>query len=75
MVFEFFVRESLKAGKIEDQSPYFLTVKLKQNTIQNLYKKIISFCDEALTTEDLVAYEEAHKLQKFDEFIPNNLLR
>jgi ATP-dependent Lhr-like helicase len=70
-----FVRESLDVRKIAGNSPYFLTVKLKQHTIKDLYEQIVSFCDQGLTAEDLVSCEEAPRLQKFDEFIPNNLLR
>jgi ATP-dependent Lhr-like helicase len=37
--------------------------------------KLFSFRNNELTAEDLVAPPEAPKLQKYDEFIPNNLLR
>src|SRR5919199_1214381 len=71
----FCVRESLDIRRIEGISPYFLIVKLGKNTFQELHAKIVSFCDKELTAEDLVASVEAPKLQKYDEFIPNNLLR
>lgn len=53
----FFAIESLKPREIERESPYFLIVKLKQNTNQNLHKKIISFCDNPLTIKEFIAYE------------------
>ncbi len=37
--------------------------------------KIVAFCSKDLTEYDLVSSEEAPKLQKYDEFIPNNLLQ
>jgi ATP-dependent Lhr-like helicase len=37
--------------------------------------KILYFCNKELTSDDLVASDEAPRLQKYDEFIPNNLLR
>jgi ATP-dependent Lhr-like helicase len=71
----FCVRESLDIRKIEGISPYFLIVKLGKNTFKQLYNEIVSFCENGLTADDLVASVEAPKLQKYDEFIPNNLLR
>ncbi len=71
----FCVRESLDIRRIEGISPYFLIVKLGKNTVKELYDAIVAFCDNGLTADDLVASVEAPKLQKYDEFIPNNLLR
>lgn len=70
-----FVREYLDIRKITSISPYYLTIKLGENTSQELYQQIINFPNKELTDNDLVAGEEAPKLQKYDEFIPNNLLR
>jgi ATP-dependent Lhr-like helicase len=71
----FFVRESLDIRSIGGISPYFLTIKLGKNTIEQLYAETVAFCENGLTAEDLVAPGEAPNLQKYDEFIPNNLLR
>lgn len=70
-----FVREYLDIRKITGISPYYLIVKLGKSTSQELYQQIINFPNQELTKKDLVAGEEAPKLQKYDEFIPNNLLR
>ena len=71
----FCVRESLDIKRIEGISPYFLIVKLGQNTFKELHHTIVNFRQLELTPEDLVSFVEAPKLQKYDEFIPNNLLR
>ena len=71
----FFVRNSLDIRSIGGISPYFLIVKLGKSTFNELYEEIICFCDKELTADDLIASVEAPKLQKYDEFIPNNLLR
>ncbi|HEY9633857.1 MAG TPA: DEAD/DEAH box helicase [Coleofasciculaceae cyanobacterium] len=71
----FFVRSSLDIKSIGGISPYFLTIKLGRNTFEELVQEIASFGNKYLAADDLVASEEAPKLQKYDEFIPNNLLR
>lgn len=71
----FFVREALDIRKIGGVSPYFLTVELSKNTLQELTDELVSFCEKELTGYDLVGSDEAPKLHKYDEFIPNNLLR
>lgn len=71
----FFVRYSLDIRSLSGGSPYFLTVKLGKTNPQELRQEIVSFCEKELTEYDLVGSEEAPKLQKYDEFIPNNLLR
>jgi ATP-dependent Lhr-like helicase len=71
----FCVRESLDIRRIEGVSPYFLIVKLGQNTFKELFNTIVDFRQLELTPDDLVSFVEAPKLQKYDEFIPNDLLR
>ena len=69
------MRSSLDIKSIRGISPYFLILKLGKSTVEDFYKEMASFCEKGLKTDDLVASEEAPKLQKYDEFIPNNLLR
>lgn len=71
----FFVRDSLDIRSIGGESPYFLTVKLGKNSIEEVTREIVAFGQRELTVYDLVASDEAPRLQKYDEFIPNNLLR
>ncbi|HEY9601744.1 MAG TPA: DEAD/DEAH box helicase [Allocoleopsis sp.] len=71
----FFVRDYLDIRKLSGVSPYYLVVTLRKSTSQELYEQIVKVSSKDLTETDLVAFEEAPKLQKYDEFIPNNLLR
>jgi ATP-dependent Lhr-like helicase len=71
----FFVRYSLDIRSIGGVSPYFLTVKLGKSSFDELANELINFTKKELTAYDLVSSEEAPKLQKYDEFIPSNLLR
>lgn len=70
-----FLRESINIKSISGTSPYFLTIKLGKNSFKQLQDEIVNFCNQELTANDLVAANEAPKLQKYDEFIPDNLLR
>lgn len=63
--------------KITGTQPYFLIVKLGKNSpIEQLITELITFCRSGITAEDLVTSdEEPQKLNKYDRFIPSNLLR
>lgn len=74
-VINFLVRSSLDIKSIGGTSPYFITIKFGKSCIQELEQELTGFCKKELTNEDLVALDEAPKLQKYDEFIPNILLR
>jgi ATP-dependent Lhr-like helicase len=71
----FYCREFLDIKSISGVSPYFLNVKLGKSNLDELHNKIISLCKQGITAQDLVSSEEAPKLQKYDAFIPPNLLR
>jgi ATP-dependent helicase Lhr and Lhr-like helicase len=71
----FFVRYSVDIRNLGGLSPYFLNVKLGRSRQEELRDAIKSFCETELTGYDLVSSEECPKLQKYDDFIPNNLLR
>lgn len=68
-------RESLGIRNISGVSPYFLTVHLGKSQLEQLNYEIISLPEQRITVFDLVASEEAPKLQKYDQFIHNELLR
>lgn len=70
-----FVRYTLDIRSIGGVSPYFLTLKLGKSSLEQLTDEVKSFCKKDLTGYDLVSSEECPRLQKYDEFIPNNLLR
>ena len=69
------VRESLDIRKMSGKSPYYLLLKLGNTSVTDVEEKILYLCKKGLTTEDLVDSVEAPKLQKYDSFIPHNLLR
>ncbi|MBD1902743.1 DEAD/DEAH box helicase [Trichocoleus sp. DQ-A3] len=71
----FFGRESLDIKKIGGQAPYFMTVKLGKDGVEELGSEILAFGNKRITALDLVAVEERLKMQKYDEFIPSKLLR
>lgn len=56
-------------------SPYFLTVQVRRPAIEEFRQWIISRHDEEIDEEDLVGETEAPQLQKYDEFVPPQLLR
>ncbi|MGB5960759.1 MAG: DEAD/DEAH box helicase [Coleofasciculaceae cyanobacterium] len=74
-VINFLVRSSLDIKSVSGTAPYFLSIKLGKSSIQELEQELTAFCEKELKNEDLVALDEAPKLQKYDQFVPNNLLR
>ena len=68
-------REALKIKGVVGRSPYFLVVNLGKCSTVNLYHEIKSLSDRRINAIDLLGEEEAPKLQKYDEFIPTDLLR
>ncbi|MEA5578278.1 DEAD/DEAH box helicase [Anabaena sp. UHCC 0451] len=70
-----FCRESLEISSIGGMNPYYLTLKLGKDKFSSVYSEIASLCEQRITAEHLVSHAEAPELQKYDRFIPNELLR
>lgn len=70
-----FGRESLDIRSIGGSPPYFLTLKCGKSKPEDIREAILSVCKQGIRAEDLVNAQEAPKLQKYDEFIPPDLLR
>ena len=68
-------RDALKIKGVMGRSPYFLVVNMGKCNTVSLYHEIKSIPDRRLTAEELLGEEEVPKLQKYDEFIPPDLLR
>ncbi|MBW4690833.1 MAG: DEAD/DEAH box helicase [Lyngbya sp. HA4199-MV5] len=68
-------RETLKIKGVMGRSPYFLVVNMGKCSTVSLYHELKSLSDRRLSADELMAEEEAPKLQKYDEFIPSTLLR
>ncbi|GET39774.1 DEAD/DEAH box helicase [Microseira wollei] len=71
----FFGREALNIRSIGGVSPYFMIVKLGKGKNESFSDELVKLCNQEIAALDLVGDAEAPKLQKYDEFIPNNLLR
>ncbi|MBW4636734.1 MAG: DEAD/DEAH box helicase [Gloeocapsa sp. UFS-A4-WI-NPMV-4B04] len=54
--------------------PYFISIKLGIE-VKELYHQLVNLCQNKITAHDLVSPQEAPKIQKYDRFIPDNLLR
>lgn len=50
-------------------------VRLGNSKLKELHDEIISLCQKRITAHDLISPAEVPKLQKYDEFIPPDLLR
>ncbi len=68
-------REALGIKGVSGCSPYYLVVNLGKATLEQLDWELRSVGDRRLHPEALLAEEEAPKLQKYDEYIPPELLR
>jgi ATP-dependent Lhr-like helicase len=68
-------KEALKIKGVMPRSPYYFIVNLGKAKLENLYWEIKSLAERRLHPEELLAEDEAPKLQKYDEFMPAELLR
>lgn len=68
-------REAIGLKRVSSVSPYFFTVDLGKSKPEHLRYEISAIADGNLTAEDLIGEDETPKLQKYDEFIPPELLR
>ena len=68
-------REALKIKGVSGRSPYFLVVNLGQCSRESLICEIQSLRDRRLDAIALLGPDEVPKLQKYDEFMPPDLLR
>ena len=68
-------KEELRIISTGGISPYFLTVQFRGPAIEEFRQWVISKHDEEIDEEDMVGETEAPQLQKYDEFVPPELLR
>lgn len=68
-------REALKIKGVSGRSPYFLVVNLGQCSRESLICEIKALGDRRLDAIELLGPDEVPKLQKYDEFMPPDLLR
>lgn len=70
-----FSKEPLGINSISGFSPYFLTVRLSKGGAKDLMQEISNISKRNVSEFDLVRGDEAPQLQKYDEFVPSELLR
>lgn len=70
-----FCQETLQLKGVSSTAPYWLTVRLGKATLSQLYHEMVSVADRRLSEADLLAEDEAPQLHKYDEFVPDALLR
>lgn len=70
-----FCRESLQITTIGGVNPYYLTLKLPKDQVKSVHSEITALCQQNISPECLVMEIEAPKMNKYDEFIPDALLR
>ncbi|WP_341526969.1 DEAD/DEAH box helicase [Nostoc sp. UHCC 0302] len=70
-----YCRESLEIRSIGGVNPYYLIIKLDNNKFKNIYAEIASLCKQRIAAEDLISSSEASEINKYDKFIPHQLLR
>jgi len=68
-------KEALKIKGVIARSPYYFVVNLGKCPLEHLDQEIQSLGDRRLSPTDFLAEEEIPRLQKYDEFIPPDLLR
>ncbi len=68
-------KEALELRRIIAVAPYYFIVQLGKSTVEQLRYEISSIREQRLQLENLLGEEEVPQLQKYDEFIPADLLR
>lgn len=71
----FYCKEALGIKSIKARSPYFLIVRLGKCKLEALEYEIRSLSQRQFNADQLLDFDEIPKLQKFDQFIPPELLR
>ena len=71
----FYAKDALGFKSLKARSPYFLMVRLGKCKLDSLEHELRSLSHRKLSAEDLVNSAEVPKLQKYDEFIPPELLK
>ncbi|MEC4805300.1 MAG: DEAD/DEAH box helicase [Jaaginema sp. PMC 1079.18] len=73
-VLNLWLKGNLDIRKIKARSPYYFWIQLGQDeTLDNFKLQLANILEKDLTIDDLVALNEAPKIQKYDEFIPQDL--
>jgi ATP-dependent helicase Lhr and Lhr-like helicase len=71
----FTIREVIDLKQVKSISPYYFLIKLGNSSLEDFQKALINICKQDLTNDDLLFNSEAPRINKYDDFIPDNLLR
>jgi ATP-dependent helicase Lhr and Lhr-like helicase len=71
----FYAKDALGLKSMKVRSPYFMIVRMGKCSIEALGQEIRSLSDRTISADMLLADDEIPKLQKFDPYIPPELLR
>lgn len=72
----FVIGDFMNVKIVKSLCPYYLIVKLGEKTTASALKEtIVNLCQQDLTPEDITAFTNSPQRQKYDRFIPDNLLR
>lgn len=69
-----YLRPYLDLKKVKSFSPYYLVIKLGDDSFAEFQQALNNFLQEKFKPEDLI-FEENLKLNKYDHFIPDHLLK
>ena len=70
-----YCKEALGLKSIKARSPYFLLVRLGKCKLESLEYEIRSLTERRLNADELLNSNEIPQLQKYDEFVPLELLQ
>lgn len=70
----FYCKEALGIKSLKARSPYFITVRLGKCKVESLYAEIKSLSERRLRVEDLIKAEENLTFNKYDAYVPPELL-
>lgn len=75
-LFQLLQERGLAIKSIKGTQPYFFIIKLGKISMQSVVEELVAMGRSGLTSADLISSdEEPPRLHKYDQFIPNNLLR
>ena len=73
-VLKFLCKEAVGIKSVRGYPPYFITLEMSGSP-EDLRREMASWCAQGIIGEALLDKDEAPRLQKYDEFIPDKLLR
>lgn len=68
-------QNSLGINTVTGLPPYYLRIRTSKSGSKEIAQEIAALSRRNITEDDLIKDEEAPQLQKYDDFVPNHLLR